>query len=252
MSLKPLLITSLLVCQTAFAGQTLSSSPYGIELPVPEGWTPRTTDTSLTISSNKESNGKTVVVGVQFYPSYAPYTTALDWRERTLYTFVQYLEANAGRLLTPASKGAFQGEPSEDASYLGFDYKTGTLYAGYSRFVAHEGKGYELFIIGDTLPLYTSFTTYQTFLNAMRFVSTSSIERTTSDRGTFGVQRISHLRYRLVSDQELPDPALFDLQGVHMEADLVRGLDGIELVLRKSPASPFWIRSGNHGRMILP
>lgn len=239
-------------CGILHAAGSITSATYGIELPVPTGWTPRTTDTSLTISSNQEAGGKTVVLGVQFSPSLSPYGSERDWREQTMSAFLSHLEGTSGRLLTPGSKGVFQGDTTEDARYVALEPKTNILFAGCSRFFARQGKGYELFVMGDTLPIYSDFPRYEALLNTIHF-STAGIRHDAHSATTISVRRLSATRLRLEGAAPFGGWFVRDLQGRAIPAiALASGPDAMTVELSSFPAAPFWVGVDGHGQLILP
>jgi hypothetical protein len=230
----------------------VASDGYGIRIPVPDGWTSHLTDTSISITSNQEAGGGTVVVGVQFFPNFDPWGSAQEWREGTLDIFVQYLTACPGRLLTPSAKGLFKGDTTDDATYLTIDPSTYTIYAGRSRFLAHGGKGYELFVMGDTTPLYDHFPKYDSLLERIEFVAAGI--RSKSDRNWLDVRRLSPTRFRIEGAGLAPDADAFSLDGgraipFHCRRD---GATAWLLDLAEPPARPFVLEVAGRRRLVVP
>ncbi|MBK9576986.1 MAG: hypothetical protein IPK50_03765 [Fibrobacterota bacterium] len=252
MSCAILWVAAMAIAQTADPPQTISSATYGIRLPVPQGWTPRVTDTSLTVSSNAESGGKTVVVGVQFSVGLSPYATEKDWREQTMSAFLRYLQSNYGRLLTPNSKGVFRGDSTENANYLALDPKSRLLFAGQSRFLARDGKGFELFVMGDTLPIYADFPKYEAILESMEW-GTSSLGPIGHSKDGLRLERSGGTELVLRSATPLQDVRITDLRGRGVGAVLTR-MDPFSVhILRKSSGwAPLLVSSGSRSILFVP
>lgn len=254
MNLRSLLVLLAIPWVGAPATDWATSVRHGLRIPLLQGWTLHETDSSFAVSSNREWGTGTVVVGAEIWPDIAPWSTPGEWRTRTLATWVDYVVGCSGRLLTPTSQMVFRGDSAEVATYLMLDPKTYTLLAGQSRFLVHAGKGMELYVIGDTLPLYQHFSRYDSLLQGIEYLTTSL--RTAPAGIVLHVARLGPRELLLEGGSlDLPasEPGLRSLDGRIIQTESVQIVPGGMLVRLIAPLRhPIVVAWGGSSSIVLP
>lgn len=203
-------IKLLLLLATIASATTVQIPEWGVNIDVPAGWVGATTNDSTYTVTNPDA---TVQYGVTKFGNLAPYESDSAWVSGTALGYRILLEAEPAVIWTMDSVSNTSGLFTYSINYESFYQPTGYVLAGQSRFIAHDGVGYELWIMGDTSELYSNFSPYDSLLSLTSVYSISSANRPNVVMPLLSLQKVARNTWAILGNVDQKNVKVISITG---------------------------------------